>query len=112
MSGFDVGRIYTSSGPTAANGTETTSSDSSLAVTEQNLYDFVQRFRTGNDYIYRDRLRSTLLSKQNVLDVSLQHIQLWSAHLAQSLREKPTEVLPLVSRALIQSEMKWDGNDR
>lgn len=98
MSGFDVGRVYTTSGTSSINNQQDSSnSDSSLAATEQSLYDFVQRFRTGNDYVYRDRLRSTLLSKQNVLDVSLTHVQLWSAILAQELREKPTEVLPLVS---------------
>ena len=67
------------------------------AQTEQNLFDFVQRFRQDNDYIYRDRLRANLLAKQNVLEVAIEHVALWNQNLAQTLVEQPGDILPLVS---------------
>lgn len=94
MSGFDVGRVYSAQ---VLAGSEESRAPDAPAQTEEALLQFIQRFRTGNDYIYRDRLRANLLAKQNVLDVQLEHLQLWSAYLAQQFREHPGEMLPLVS---------------
>lgn len=95
MSGFDVGRVYSAQ---VLAGSEESRAPDAPAQTEEALLQFIQRFRTGNDYIYRDRLRANLLAKQNVLDVQLEHLQLWSAYLAQQFREHPGEMLPLVNR--------------
>ncbi len=97
MSGFDLGRQYNTRVLPGSNATETASGQETLAQTEKNLYDFIQRFRLGNDFIYRDRLRANLLAKQYVVEVQLEHVQLWSANLAQELRERPEKILPLVS---------------
>lgn len=91
--GFDKGRVY--SAQVLAGNEDSRAPDAPVQV-EQNLYEFLQRFRTGNDYVYRDRLRANLLAKQNVIDVQLEHLQLWSNALAQAFREGPAEMLPLV----------------
>lgn len=95
MSGFDTGRLYSAQ---VLAGSASSRAPDAPAQTEANLFDFVQRFRHGNDYIYRDRLRANLLAKQNVLDVAVEHIALWNQQLAQQLNDRPGDVLPLVSK--------------
>ncbi|KAN0065320.1 minichromosome maintenance protein 5 [Thecaphora frezii] len=97
MSGFDSGRVYSAQ---ALAGSDTSRAPDAPAQTEQSLFNFVQSFRTGNDYIYRDRLRANLLAKQYLLDVQLEHLQLWSNNLAQALRETPGDILPLFESAV------------
>jgi DNA replication licensing factor MCM5 len=101
MSGFDIGRQYTAQLPGEANRASTSGGanggSETLAQTEAHLFEFIQRFRLGNDFIYRDRLRANLLAKHYVIEILLEHIQLWSAKLAQDLKEKPGDILPLVS---------------
>lgn len=95
MSGFDTGRVYSAQ---VLPGSESSRAPEAPAQTETNLFDFVQRFRQGNDYIYRDRLRANLLAKQNVLEVAIDHVALWNQNIAQTLVETPGDILPLVSR--------------
>ncbi|PWN50590.1 putative CDC46-cell division control protein [Violaceomyces palustris] len=97
MSGFDAGRIFAAQ---ALPSSEASRAPDAPAQTEAALFDFVQKFRTGNDFIYRDRLRANLLAKQYLLDVQLEHVQLWSNNLAQALRETPGDVLPLFEAAV------------
>lgn len=97
MSGFDAGRVYS----TQAVSVSLSSQPSDAPVRIENaLYEFVQNFRLGAEYIYRDRLRTNLLVKQYVLEVQLEHVQMWSPQLAQSLRETPAEILALVRVSL------------
>lgn len=103
MSGFDTGRVYSAQ---VLAGNAASNAPDAPAQTEQALFEFIQAFRTGNDYLYRDRLRANLMAKQFVLDVQLEHVQLWSPTLAQSLRESPGDVLPLVSEGYVQPEKK------
>lgn len=95
MSGFDNGRVYSAQ---VLPGSASSRAPDAPARTEQNLFDFLQRFRQGNDYIYRDRLRANLLAKQYVLEVAIDHVALWSQQVAQSLIDRPGDILPLVSR--------------
>lgn len=94
MAGFDKGRVYSAQ---VLAGSEDARAPDAPVQTEHNLYDFLQRFRVGSDYVYRDRLRANLLAKQHVIDVQLEHVQLWSNALAQAFRESPADMLPLVS---------------
>ncbi|KDN47328.1 MCM-domain-containing protein [Tilletiaria anomala UBC 951] len=123
MSGFDLGQSYSTSvlpgtGASSSNGGGGNgTSYETLAQIESNLYDFLQRFRLGNDFIYRDRLRANLLAKQYMVEVQLEHVQLWNATLAQNMREKPGEILPLFESAVkriarrILYPLSPDGND-
>lgn len=95
MSAFDKGRVFSAQ---VLAGSEESRAPDAPAQTEQSLFDFLQRFRLGNDYIYRDRLRANLLAKQYVIDIQLEHLQLWSNALAQAFRESPADMLPLVRR--------------
>ena len=97
MSGFDAGRVYSTQAVTVS--TTATSPDATLA-NQPCMFQIVRNFRLGAEYIYRDRLRSNLLVKQYVLDVQLEHIQMWSPHLAQALRETPAEILSLFEAAV------------
>ncbi|GAK67742.1 MCM-domain-containing protein [Moesziomyces antarcticus] len=97
MSGFDAGRVFSAQ---ALAGSEASRAPDAPAQTEQTLFNFVQTFRTGSDYVYRDRLRANLLARQYVLEVQLEHIQLWSNDLAQALRDTPSDILPLFESAV------------
>lgn len=118
MSGFDIGRTYNTSvlpglRPTGAGSSKDVNGGASagddgplggvvasagtLSQIENSLHDFLQRFRQGEEYLYRDRLRANLVAKQHMLEIQLEHVQLWNHALAQALREKPSEILPLVS---------------
>lgn len=94
MAGFDKGRVYTAQ---VLGGTIESRAPDAPHQTEANLYDFIQRFRNDDGFIYRDRLRANLLAKQNVIEVIMEHIELWSSPIAQAFRESPSEMLPLVS---------------
>ena len=83
MSGFDAGRVYSTQAVAVSS---TAQAPDAPVQNETALFEFVQNFRLGAEYIYRDRLRSNLLVKQYVLDVQLEHVQMWSPHLAQALR--------------------------
>ena len=93
MSGFDTGRVYSTQ---ALAGSQSARSQDAPVQNENSLFEFVQNFRLGSEYIYRDRLRSNLLVKEPTVDVQLEHVQMWSPSLAQALRETPAEILPLV----------------
>lgn len=93
MSGFDAGRVFSTQ--VLASSAQAQAPDAPIQ-SENALFEFVQNFRLGAEYIYRDRLRSNLLVKQYVLEVQLEHVQMWSPHLAQALRETPAEILTLV----------------
>ncbi|CAO1628057.1 unnamed protein product [Sympodiomycopsis kandeliae] len=97
MSGFDAGRVYSAQ---VLAGSASSRAPQAPAETENSLFNFVQRFRQGNDYVYRDRLRANLLAKQNVLEVRLEHVGLWDQTLAQTLSESPGEILPLFEAAV------------
>ena len=100
MSGFDAGRVYSTQAVAVSS---TAQAPDAPVQNETALFEFVQNFRLGAEYIYRDRLRSNLLVKQYVLDVQLEHIQMWSPHLAQALRETPAEILSLFEAAVKRS---------
>lgn len=94
LAGFDKGRIYTAQ---VLGGTEESRASDAPPQIENNLYDFIQRFRNDDGFIYRDRLRANLLARQNVVEVILEHLELWSPPIAQAFRDNPGEMLPLVS---------------
>lgn len=96
MSGFDIGRVYSTQ--VSAGSTSAQAPDAPVQ-NETALFEFIQHFRLGSEYIYRDRLRSNLLVKQYVLEVLLEHVQMWSPTLAQALRESPGDILGLVCGA-------------
>lgn len=90
--------------------------------TIRQLYDFVQQFRQGESFIYRqvvsfhhlkqgkllsitfelimswcrDRLRANLLAKQYVLEIDLDHLIAFNEELSNRIRETPGEIIPLV----------------
>lgn len=90
--GWDQGRIFTTA---VLPPVEEPQSHGSI---EQRLYDFIQGFRLvpSNEFIYRDKLRNNLLRDFNVLEVDLEHLVAYDERLAQSLKDKPSEYLPLV----------------
>lgn len=57
---------------------------------------------------YRDRLRSNLLAKQDVLEVDLDHLIAYNEELANRLRETPGEVMPLVRRMHIERMIQFE----
>ena len=97
MSGFDVGRVYSTH---VLPGSDVAQAPDAPVQNEAALFEFVMHFRLGSEYLYRDRLRTNLLVRHYALDVQLEHVQLWSPTLAQALRETPIEILTLFEAAV------------
>ncbi|CAH7669033.1 minichromosome maintenance protein 5 [Phakopsora pachyrhizi] len=66
----------------------------------QNLRRFVQSFRIGESFIYRDRLRINLLAKVYALEIEMQHLIAYDEELAHSITNAPAEILPLFELAV------------
>lgn len=94
--GFDTGRVYTTSvlAPLAGQ----TGSGGQLSRTQlaDAFYDFIQDFRLGPSYIYRDQLRANLLIKVYALEIDFGHLITYSEELAHALQQNPGELLELV----------------
>ncbi|MBW0510406.1 hypothetical protein O181_050121 [Austropuccinia psidii MF-1] len=61
----------------------------------QNLRKFIQHFRLGESFTYRDRLRLNLLAKVYALEIEMQHLIAYDEELAHSITNSPGEILPL-----------------
>ncbi|KAJ7596619.1 MCM-domain-containing protein [Mycena floridula] len=95
MSGFEKDRVYTiSAHETAPTTTFETPSD-----TEKLFLRFLQEFRVGGEFIYRDKLRANLLLKHYLLEVDLSHVGLFNDELAHAIQDRPADVLPLFESA-------------
>ena len=57
---------------------------------------FLSGFRVGGEFIYRDRLRSSLLLHHHSLEVDLRDLGVWNEELGQKVQEQPGEMVPLV----------------
>ncbi|KAI8053838.1 MCM2/3/5 family-domain-containing protein [Syncephalis plumigaleata] len=95
--GWDKGAIYTSE---VLPGERSKDSFSSL---QEKFYHFIQDFRLGNDYVYRDQLRQNLMARENLLEVDLGHLSTYDESLAQMTKDRPAELLPLFEAAVKQS---------
>ncbi|KAJ3812089.1 MCM-domain-containing protein [Lentinula aff. lateritia] len=69
------------------------------AAAEKLLLDFLQQYRVGGEFIYRDKLRANLLLKQHLLEVDLRHVSLYNDELAHAIQDRPADVLPLFENA-------------
>lgn len=98
--GWDVGNLYFTN---VLPGQERVDS---RAIVEGNFYDFIQNFRFGNNYIYRDQLRQNLMIKQYLLDVDVGHLIGYNETLAQDLKNRPADLLPLFESAVKKSACK------
>ncbi|RXW17983.1 hypothetical protein EST38_g7870 [Candolleomyces aberdarensis] len=95
MSGFEANQVYTVPvhDQAAPTGPELPSE------TEQLLFDFLQGFRIGEDFIYRDKLRANILIKLYLLEVDLRHVSLYHDDLAHAIQDRPADILPLFESA-------------
>lgn len=110
MSGFDANRVYSVS----VHDVPAATSPDSPSETEKLLFEFIQQFRLGGEFVYRyiihyqcffsqplilcsDKLRGNILLKQHVLEVDLRHVSLYNDELAHAIQDRPADVLPLVN---------------
>ncbi|TXT13612.1 hypothetical protein VHUM_00979 [Vanrija humicola] len=96
QSGFEQNRIYSVQVLEGDQGVD------SPAETEALFLRFLSEFRVNQEFIYRDRLRSSLLLHHHTLEVDLNDLNLFDAELAQKVRDKPGEMLPLLESALLR----------
>ena len=64
---------------------------------EDAFYQFLSGFRVGGEFVYRDRLRSSLLLHHHSLDVDLRDVGVWNEELGQKVQEQPGDMVSLVS---------------
>jgi DNA replication licensing factor MCM5 len=69
---------------------------------ERLFWEFLYNFRVGNEFAYRDRLRSSLLLGKHTLQVDLDDLLMWNEQLGQRVMEKPGECVPLLESALLR----------
>ncbi|KAJ3337456.1 minichromosome maintenance protein 5 [Gonapodya sp. JEL0774] len=106
--GWDVGRVYTAriTPPDELDGPELLLSGAdgdldtiSLSVVEQKFFEFIREFVIDDSFIYRDQLRANLIVQRYFLEVEFQHIQTVDELLANLLRQRPAEFLPVFEAA-------------
>ncbi|KAI8070893.1 MCM2/3/5 family-domain-containing protein [Gongronella butleri] len=95
--GWDRGQIYSTSVLPAE------ASVSSRSETRALYLEFIQTFRLGNSFVYRDQLQEHLMSKQYYLQVDMSHLISFSEDLANKLANSPAEHLPLFEMAVKDS---------
>lgn len=69
---------------------------------ERSFWEFLYNFRVGNEFAYRDRLRSSLLLGKHTLQIELDHLLMWNEQLGQRVMERPGECIPLLESALLR----------
>ncbi|KAJ9112640.1 hypothetical protein QFC19_000660 [Naganishia cerealis] len=69
---------------------------------ERLFWEFLYNFRVGNEFAYRDRLRSSLLLGKHTLQVDLDDLLMWNEQLGQRVMENPGECVPLLESALLR----------
>ncbi|KAJ3289749.1 minichromosome maintenance protein 5 [Borealophlyctis nickersoniae] len=92
--GWDAGRIYNTSVYPGERGEETRSS------IEKKFVEFLRNFRLDNIFIYRDQLRENLIIKRYFLEVNLEHLISYDEELANQVKDKPADYLPLFEDAV------------
>ncbi|SAM02635.1 hypothetical protein [Absidia glauca] len=95
--GWDRGQIYSTS---VLPGERHINSRSEL---KSHYLEFIQNFRLGNSYVYRDQLQEHLMLKQYYLQVDMSHLINYNASLANNLTNSPAEHLPLFEAAVKES---------
>ncbi|KAI8335322.1 MCM2/3/5 family-domain-containing protein [Chlamydoabsidia padenii] len=95
--GWDRGQVYSTSVLPAERQTNSRSEIKSL------YFEFVQNFRLGNSYVYRDQLQEHLMLKQYYIQVDMSHLINYNATLANNLTNSPAEHLPLFESAVKES---------
>lgn len=100
--GFDRGAIHVVQVPgSGQRGIESNQDGTNSPFkTIQSLQKFIQNFRIGDSFIYRDRLRTNLLAKVYALEVEMQHLIVYDEELAHSLTNAPGDLLPLFESAV------------
>ncbi|RKO97491.1 DNA replication licensing factor mcm5 [Caulochytrium protostelioides] len=92
--GWDTGRVF-SVGPTI----RTAENPHSRSKTEEKFRDFLREFRLNQEFIYRDQLRQNFLVGRHFVEVNLAHLAAYDDELANQLRDRPGEYLPLFESA-------------
>ena len=103
QSGFDQDRIFSVQVlPGQDNGDDGPAGTFAPAAMERSFWEFLYNFRIGNEFAYRDRLRSSLLLGKHTLQVDLDHLLMWNEQLGQRVMERPGECIPLLESALLR----------
>lgn len=98
--GWDESRVYSTSVlPPEVD-------ESSNAETEKRFLAFIQEFRLGNVYTYRDQLLRNTRGKQYYLKVNLADLINFNEQLADDLAGNPTDLIPLFESAVKKSAKK------
>ncbi|KAJ3035949.1 minichromosome maintenance protein 5, partial [Rhizophlyctis rosea] len=94
--GWDAGQIYS----TNVYATDNAGGDETRTQIENKFVEFLRSFRLDNVYVYRDQLRKNLIIRRYFLEVDLAHLIGYDEVLANQVREKPAEYLPLFEEAI------------
>lgn len=96
--GWDATQVYHSSGLPLENSNQ----EEQSTTIERKFADFLRNFRLENDFVYRNQMRRNFLIRQYFVEVDMNHLASFDAELANQLRLKPAEFLPLFENATKQ----------
>ncbi|KAK4050951.1 minichromosome maintenance protein 5 [Microbotryomycetes sp. JL201] len=108
MSNYGRGSVYSvpvlgpASNASNASGRGTSNANATNSETISQLQQFLQEYREGETFLYRDRLRANLLRREYTLEVEVAHLIGWNQELAARCRTEPGDIVPLFERALRQ----------
>eukprot|EP00045_Choanoeca_perplexa_P001578 m.20683 g.20683 ORF g.20683 m.20683 type:complete len:724 (-) comp11042_c0_seq1:73-2244(-) len=94
MSGWDQQEVYYSDPVTSQGDVE-----SARTRLEKGLFDFLDQFRDGNQFIYRDQLRRHYHNKQYFVEVELNHLSGFDPNLVKALQLHPSDTLKLFEKS-------------
>lgn len=98
--GWDVDNVYSANQGLGANddqGFVAGPQEGSFAAAKDRFRAFLQSFRNGNTYVYRDQLRHHVALSQFYVDVDVDDLVAFDEELSNKLTKNPADYLPLVS---------------
>ncbi|KAJ1509947.1 minichromosome maintenance protein 5 [Coelomomyces lativittatus] len=100
--GWDQGAIFT----TAVTPADEQVKQATFLAHQNQFFDFIQQFNVKGVFLYRDQLHRNLMMQKHFIDIQLDHLYVFNANLADSLKKTPSELLPLFELAAQKSAKK------
>ena len=76
---------------------------SSATVNRVKYREFIRTFRLDDVYVYRDALRSAIVTRQAVMEVDIDHLMEFDEELTNELLVKPSVHLPVFEQAALEA---------
>ena len=76
---------------------------SSSSVNRVKYREFIRNFRLDEEYVYREALRSAIVTRQQMMEVDIDHLMEFDEELTNELLSKPGVHLPIFEKAALEA---------